>query len=90
MQELAEKHGEILFCKVDVDECAVRIVLMPSVLCLATAANICNACRRWQDVATSEKVTAMPTFFFYKNGHKVAEVIGADIHQVIANIERLM
>lgn len=43
----------------------------------------------WQDVAASEKVAAMPTFFFYKNGHKVAEVVGANISEIVANVKRL-
>jgi thioredoxin-like negative regulator of GroEL len=31
-----------------------------------------------QDIAQTLNITAMPTFFFYKRGKLVADVVGAD------------
>ncbi|KIW64319.1 thioredoxin [Phialophora macrospora] len=42
------------------------------------------------DVAQELGVRAMPTFMFFKNGEKVAEVVGANVRALEANIQKFM
>ncbi|CAG8474284.1 3551_t:CDS:2 [Paraglomus occultum] len=35
-----------------------------------------------KDIATAEKISAMPTFKFYKDGQEIAKIVGADYHQL--------
>ena len=41
-----------------------------------------------QDVAAESGVNAMPTFFFYKNGEKIDEVIGANLIAIKDRIKK--
>ena len=41
------------------------------------------------EISQSSGVRAMPTFHFFKNGVKVAEVIGADVSKIESEIEKL-
>lgn len=36
-----------------------------------------------QDVAQAENITAMPTFYFYKEGNRVADVVGANQEKLL-------
>jgi thioredoxin 1 len=40
-----------------------------------------------EDVAANQKIQAMPTFKFFKNGAVVAEMMGADLNKLIALVE---
>lgn len=37
-----------------------------------------------EDVAADQKIQAMPTFKFFKNGQQVAEMMGADLAKLTA------
>lgn len=41
-----------------------------------------------EDVAADQKIQAMPTFKFYKNGSEIAEMMGADLNQLIALVSQ--
>lgn len=41
-----------------------------------------------QDVAREEGISAMPTFYLYKQGKKVADLVGAAQEQLRALIEK--
>lgn len=58
--ELSIQHPEILFLKVDVDEC--------------------------EDIASALGVSAMPTFYFFKDGNMVKEITGADKTSILRAI----
>ncbi len=40
-----------------------------------------------QEVASLANVSAMPTFQFYRNGKLLAEVVGADVSKLKANLQ---
>jgi thioredoxin 1 len=39
-----------------------------------------------EDVAADQKIQAMPTFKFFKDGKQVAEMMGADLNKLISLI----
>ena len=41
------------------------------------------------EISQSSGVTGMPTFHFFKDGVKVAEVVGASLEKIRAEIEKL-
>ncbi len=43
-----------------------------------------------QDLQQELSISAMPTFLFYKNGEKVADVVGADQGNLQKNLENLI
>lgn len=57
---LSIEHPDILFLKVDVDEC--------------------------EDIATALGVSAMPTFYFFKDGNMVKEITGASKTDILSAI----
>jgi thioredoxin 1 len=40
-----------------------------------------------EDVAADQKIQAMPTFKFFKDGAAIAEMMGADLNKLIALVE---
>jgi len=56
VEELAAQMPNVVFLKVDVDEC--------------------------EDVAMQYKVSAMPTFMFFKNGSKLEDFAGANLQKL--------
>jgi thioredoxin 1 len=83
--KLEEFSNELnaVFLKVDVDECSVSTFLISFRVC-------CVQTEVFQDVAEAYAIRAMPTFLLFKNGQKVAEVIGADANKLHAKIKELM
>ncbi|OBZ88426.1 Thioredoxin-1 [Choanephora cucurbitarum] len=43
-----------------------------------------------KDVAAEYQIRAMPTIMFFKNGQKLGEVVGADLKEIEASIQRFV
>jgi thioredoxin 1 len=62
IEELSNKHTNVVFLKVDVDELG--------------------------ETSAREGVSAMPTFYFYKGGKKVGDVVGASNAKIQELVEK--
>jgi hypothetical protein len=81
-EELAKELGdEVVLAHVDIDDLAVRAKRFPRALLCSSLIFILL-----QDLEEVSSVRGVPTFRLYKSGSKVAEVVGANLDKVKAEI----
>lgn len=71
---MAKENENVVFVKVDVDECQVCSV----VYCFFAPFRCIQRNLQFQDVAEKYRVTAMPTLVVFKNGNELGRVVGAN------------
>lgn len=82
-EKLSEENPDITFVSVDVDEASVSSLLWE------IGRTCTDKCVPMQDISQDVGIKAMPTFFFYSDGEKVDELVGADGKGLAARIEKL-
>lgn len=85
--ELAKKHLDVVFFKVDVDELAVSSLLLSTIsrqIVFALNSLVLLFCL--QTVAQEFDVQAMPTFIYMKGKEKLDKVVGAAKEEIEAKL----
>jgi thiol-disulfide isomerase/thioredoxin len=80
-EQLSNRYMNVVFVKIDVDQMTVGFRWTPFEV--ATLYSL-----HFQETARQFGIRAMPTFLFFKNSQQVAQVQGANIPQIEANIKQ--